>query len=225
MLALSLALAMKTPAGSLMIVGGGSTTPAMVERFFKLIGGPGQPILVMAQMREKPDESGPQSLTMLKEHGATRVELSSAVALTSEERRVLTTRIMSSKGLWFPGGNQNLFMERLGAEWVQRTLNKARKNGVCMFGTSAGAMLMSNPMIGGNQPDKAPKKAVGAGLVPFLVDTHFKNRDRQYRLQFALDHWAKRPKSGIGLSEGEWIIWNDKVIETSGTPEWLKPKS
>lgn len=225
MLALSLALAMKTPAGSLMIVGGGSTTPAMVERFFKVIGGPNQAILVMAQMRENPDETGPQSVAMLKEHGATRVELISAVKFTAEERRALTGRIMSSKGLWFPGGNQNLFIERLGAEWVQRTLKEARRNGVSMFGTSAGAMLMSNPMIGGSQPDKSPKKAVGAGLVPFLVDTHYKNRDRQYRLQFALDHWTENPKSGIGLSEGEWIIWNDKVIESSGSPEWLKPKA
>ena len=197
----------------------------MVQRFFQLIGGKDQPILVMAQMREEPEKTGPGSVEMLQKHGATNVTLISATPFTVTDLRSVSSHVFAAKGIWLPGGNQNLFVERFGATWVQKTLAMARERGISFFGTSAGAMLMSNPMIGGNETDKSPKKALGAGLVPFLVDTHYKNRGRQYRLQFALDHWPEKPKSGIGLSEGEWIIWNDKVIETSGTPEWLKPKS
>ncbi len=139
------------------------------------------------------------------------------------ESRDLARQLMAVKGVWIPGGNQNLLMERLGVEWVQKAFKSARTRGVSFFGTSAGAMLMSDPMIGGNQDDGTPKMARGAGLIPFVVDTHYRERNRQPRLKFALDNWPEKVASGVGLSEGEWIVWNDRVTEKSGKPEWLAP--
>lgn len=211
-----------TALGSLLIVGGGSTTPEMSHKFFDLIGGRDRPILVMAQMRESPTETGPGSVQFLKEQGASNVSLCDKTTFTPSELRNLAGQVFASSGVWMPGGDQNLFIERLGAAWVQKTFRLARERGISFFGTSAGAMLMSHPMIGGNNDDKTPKRADGAGLVPFLIDSHFTNRSRQFRLQYALQHWPM--KQGIGLSEGEWIVWNERVVETHGKPEWIEGK-
>lgn len=208
-----------TTLGSILLAGGGSTTPAMAHKFFELIGGKEQPILVMAQMRESPTESGLASVEFLKEQGALKVSLCDKSTFTPTELRHLAGQVFASKGIWLPGGDQNRVFERLGAGWVQKTFAAARSRGVSFFGTSAGAMLMSNPMIGGNNDDKSPIRAEGAGLVPFIVDTHYTNRSRQARLQYALDRWPAN--RGLGLSEGEWIVWNERVIETHGKPEWL----
>ena len=193
----------------------------MVERFFGLIGGKDQPILVLPMVRAEPLETGPGSVEMLKERGATNVSIWLNSSPSPTESRDLARQLMAAKGVWIPGGNQNLLMERLGVEWVQKAFAAARSRGVSFFGTSAGAMLMSDPMIGGNQDDGTPRKARGAGLVPFTVDTHYRERNRLSRLKFALDNWPEKPPSGVGLSEGEWIVWNDRVIESSGNPEWL----
>ncbi len=204
-----------------MLVGGGSTTPAIVDRFFGLIGGKDQPILVLPMVRAEPLETGAGSVEMLKERGATNVTIWLKSSPSPSESRDLARQLLAVKGVWIPGGNQNLLMERLGVEWVQKAFASARARGVSFFGTSAGAMLMSDPMIGGNQDDGKPKKARGAGLVSFTVDTHYRERNRQPRLKFAIDNWPEKPSSGVGLSEGEWIVWNNQVIETSGKPEWL----
>ncbi|MBL8060949.1 MAG: Type 1 glutamine amidotransferase-like domain-containing protein [Chthonomonas sp.] len=213
---------LSTALGSLLISGGGTTTPLMAQKFFELIGGRDQPILVMAQMRESPEESGPSSVDFLKEQGASNVVLCDKSTFTLAEKRTLAAQVFSSKGIWLPGGDQNRVFERLGAAWVQKTFQAARQRGISFFGTSAGAMLMSNPMIGGNNEDRSPKRAEGSGLVPFLVDSHYRDRDRQYRLKFALDNWPAA--LGVGLSEGDWIIWNERVVESFGNPEWVKGK-
>ncbi len=203
-----------------MMVGGGSTTPTMVERFLKLAGGKDARILVLPFMREEPEVTGPGSVELLKENGATRVSLATQVPKSLDDKRMLSRQILNSDGLWLPGGNQNLFVERLGLEWCQKVVLAAHQRGIAIFGTSAGAMLMSDPMIGGNVSAGVPLRARGLGLVPFVVDTHYRERDRQPRLRYAVDEWGS-PK-GVGLSEGEWLVWNGSTMDWSGKPEWIQ---
>lgn len=204
--------------GALMLVGGGSTTPEMVERFYRLIGGKDQPVVVLALTRENPAESGPASVEWLRENGGTQVSLVAKTTYTLTEKRKLAQMLINAKGVWIPGGDQSLITERLGAEWVQKTFQAALSRGVSFFGTSAGAMIHSNPMIAGTREDGTPILAAGAGTVPFLVDSHYRNRSRENRLRLAREA-TKNPLS-IGLSEGEWVIVSGrKITERFGDPE------
>lgn len=115
-------------------------------------------------------------------------------------------------------------MERLGDDFAKALFQETAQPGVSFYGTSAGAMLMSDPMINGWLDETRPKMSPGLGLVPYLVDTHFRERKRQGRLQHALDQWGQQTQ-GLGLSEGEWIVVRGgRVVEQSGKPEWFTRK-
>jgi cyanophycinase-like exopeptidase len=130
-------------------------------------------------------------------------------------------RFLRAKGLWLPGGDQGLFMQRLGSSFAKDLFQLAHRRGVSVFGTSAGAMLMSDPMIDGWEDNTRPKRSPGLGLIPVLVDTHYRERERQGRLRFAFENWNSHTRA-LGLSEGEWILWQGgRVRQSSGRPEWV----
>lgn len=206
-------------AAHLVLSGGGETTPAMVQAFFHEIGGAHHRIVVLAQTRESPSESGPGSVELLRSQGASDVHLVDATTFTVRSRKALAELIFSSRGVWIPGGDQGLFLDRLGADWFRQVMSHGFRRGMVAFGTSAGAMIWSDPCIVGSEDNGQPILAKGVGLIPFLVDSHFRERNRSARLA------AARAKSGIaasvGLDAGEWIVVRSGQISlVYGRPEW-----
>ena len=142
--------------GAFLLAGGGTTTKEMVEEFAKLCGGKDGRILVLAQTREDPTK-GASSLTFLKENGFSDPLLIEDKELSVERKKSLEDEFAKAIGFWVPGGNQNLVIERFGQKWFHDNVSLAIKRGANWFGTSAGAMVVSDPMIGGNNPDNSPK--------------------------------------------------------------------
>ncbi len=218
---MALLASVKSSEGALLLAGGGSTTPEMVQTFIQAIGGPDQPILVVPLMRERADEAGRQSADFLREYGAKNVDVFLEVEYLPLNQAATRARFLRAKGLWLPGGDQGLFMQRLGSSFAKDLFQLAHRRGISVFGTSAGAMLMSDPMIDGWEDDTRPKRSPGLGLIPVLVDTHYRERERQGRLRFAFENWNSHTRA-LGLSEGEWILWQGgRVRQSSGRPEWL----
>jgi len=87
----------------------------MVRTFIQAIGGPDQPILVVPLMRERADEAGRQSADFLREHGAKNVDVFLEVEYRPLDQAATRARFLRAKGLWLPGGDQGLFMQRLGS--------------------------------------------------------------------------------------------------------------
>lgn len=209
--------------GPLIAAGGGETSPEMVRAFLRAVGGPGRPVVVLALTREDPKASGPSSVELLREHGATRVSLIDEPSPKPEDLAMWERWIDEARGVWIPGGDQNLVIERLPAAWRERVLRGAHQRGVAFFGTSAGSMLLSDPMIAGNgeQPGTA-KINEGLGLASFLIDTHYRERGRQARLRHAIAETGAR--RAIGLDAGEWVvIWGGVIVRRHGQPEILEP--
>lgn len=205
--------------GTIILAGGGKTSPKVVARFLRAIGGADEQIIVLGYSSADPQKSADGSSQFLRENGAKNV-IAFGDQPGSATKRKLAHLVLNAKGVWMPGGDQKRLVAALGAQFAQKLFRQALENGVCFFGTSAGAMVLSNPMIGGMTDDNLPLRSEGIGLVPFLVDTHYRNRDRQVRLKFALDHWPV--EKGVGISEGEWIVIREgKLIESEGKPEWL----
>ena len=200
-------------AGAFLLVGGGSTTPEMVKKFSDLCGGWNAKIVVLGQTHGDPS-SATKSREFLIKQGFKNVELFQDKEFTLQRKRELASSVLNANGIWVPGGDQRLIVERLGAEWGKNLFDKAIKNGTNWFGTSAGAMCVSDPMI----RDEVAEP--GFGLIDLLIDTHFVKRNREMRLKRAF--FSGTASLGIGLDEGEWvIIRNNQIEETKGSPRVL----
>lgn len=213
-----LALLALAVSGRLFLSGGGTTSPEIVEAFFRACGGKDARVLVLPLASESPDAD---SQDFLKEHGATNTVLFAKATPTSDDLANLKESLDASKGVWMPGGVQGRFIDRLGKTWCDANLKPLLKRGVNFYGTSAGAMVCAETMILG--PGAAPDTAEtgpGFGLTSWVIDTHFRERKREGRLRDALR--TKGLKKGVGINEREWIvIWNDVIVEQHGTPTIL----
>lgn len=202
--------------GSLFLAGGGDTPDTVVESFLEEAGRD-RLILVFGQVKQDP-ENAESSREWLLEHGAKFVILLD-FAFISPLHKASTEKLMShAGGIWIPGGDQNLLMDRWGEDWASEQIGAAVKRGASYYGTSAGAMLAGKTMIGGNGPQPGTSfYRKGLGLTSFLIESHMRERDRLPRLTWTLDQTGV--KSAIGLSEAEWVkVQGENVTTGSGDP-------
>jgi cyanophycinase len=218
-----------TPSGALVIVGGGNTPEAVVKRVIALAGGENAPIVILAHVREKPDEAGKDSAMMFQEWGAKNV-IAAGTLDPAELKRILAT----ARGVWIPGGDQNRFAERFPeSSGVPEAIRGVFQRGGVVGGTSAGASLMGELMptgaetkVEGIQSGGCPVRE-GLNLLPqTIVDQHFLKRNRLNRLLTALlEHPNFR---AFGIEEGSWGVYHNSqftvevgqvvVLQSRSTP-------
>lgn len=208
--------------GHLLIVGGGSQPPALVSRFVELAGGPGRArIAVIPMASEEAEEGGREKAEQLRGLGAETVVVNITRAQAQGDSAV---RLLDGvTGVWFNGGDQSRLTDALLGTPVLRAIHARYREGAVIGGTSAGAAIMSDSMLTGNQVaegedsigyhgDEYPRIArrtievvPGLGFLPgTLVDQHFLRRERQNRL---LSVVLERPSMiGVGIDEGTAVI-------------------
>ena len=125
-------------------------------------------------------------------------------------------------GVFMTGGNQLRLSTTLGGTAVAQTIRRRNAEGMHVAGTSAGAAFMPEHMIAGGKEGTTPSPdmvtmAPGLGLTnAFIIDQHFRERDRLGRLLTAL---AYNPFAvGIGLDENTAaFISPDDELEVMGS--------
>ncbi|MBS0568297.1 MAG: cyanophycinase, partial [Proteobacteria bacterium] len=125
-------------------------------------------------------------------------------------------------GIFFTGGNQLRISTLLGGTPVAQAIRACNARGVHVGGTSAGASILSEHMIAFGKEGASPtagsvRLAPGLGLTNrFVIDQHFRQRDRLGRLLAAL---AYNPfLVGIGLDEDTAaFIRPDNTLEVEGS--------
>lgn len=119
--------------------------------------------------------------------------------------------IEEAGGYYFPGGNQNLIIDRLVQTDLLSLIRNKFASGTPVAGTSAGTAIQSDPMLTGD----GSNLGAGLGLLSgFLVDQHFWVRKREERLLAALNELRvlnHEVKVGLGIDE------NMAVQITNGT--------
>jgi cyanophycinase len=223
-----------TPRGSLMIVGGGPRPPDMMQRFVELAGGSAARILVMQMATAEPSTSSVTEFTA--RWGAANAREAN---LTREQAMSDTIgRIFEGvTGVWFVGGDQSRITAAMAGTPAERALHERHRAGAVIGGTSAGAAIMTSPMISGNErrpggarPDSTldwgvidrnnVEAVTGLGLLPgAIVDQHFLRRRRHNRLiSLVLEH---PHLIGAGIDEataievrpdGIWRVWGNSVV-------------
>jgi cyanophycinase len=118
-------------------------------------------------------------------------------------------------GVFFTGGNQMKLSAAIRGTRFGDAVVAAYERGVLVGGTSAGASVVSEHMVGYGSPGAQPKfrmvgAAQGLGLLPgVIVDQHFSQRERFGRLMNLV---ASSPDLlGIGLDEDTSILVTDET--------------
>lgn len=178
--------------------------PRILRRFVELCGGDRANIAVIPTASRLAD-TGPRYARLFTELGALETAV---VDVETREDAGDPARIGVLKratGIFLTGGNQLRITTLLGGTDVARTIRARNAAGVTVGGTSAGASVLSEHMIafgdeGGSPMAGSVRLAPGLGLTNrFIIDQHFRQRDRLGRLVTAL---AYNPFAiGIGLDE------------------------
>lgn len=205
------------PAGTLFIVGGGTQPQALVDHFVALAGGPGKArIVVFPMATADAEKAGREKAEQLRGLGAEAFVLN----VTHEQADVdsVARRLDGVTGVWFVGGDQSRITRALGGTATLRAVHARYRAGAVIGGTSAGAAIMTDSMLTGDQfaPDGTRDTATtgypriarrnieivaGLGFLHgAIVDQHFLRRQRANRLFSVI---LERPSLiGVGIDEG-----------------------
>jgi len=193
----------------------------ILKRFVRVSGGGGANIVVIPTA-SRMHETGPRYEKLFVGLGAERVTVMDFDTRRDCQEPGRLRQIEDATGIFFTGGNQLRLSTLLGGTPVAKLIRMRNAHGVTVGGTSAGASILSEHMIafgddGSSVISGSVRLAPGLGLTNrFIIDQHFRQRDRLGRLITAL---AYNPFAmGIGLDEDTAaFIGPDDVIEVEGS--------
>ena len=196
-------------------------SPQILRRFVELAGGAAADIAVIPTA-SLARETGPRYERLFGEMGARSV-----VSLDFDTRRDADEpgrleRLEGATGVFFTGGNQLRLSTLIGGTPVAKAVRQLNAAGVPVAGTSAGAAFLCEHMIAFGDEGSTPvagsvRLAPGLGVTNrFIIDQHFRQRDRLGRLLTAL---AYNPFAvGIGLDEDTAaFIEPDNTVHVEGS--------
>lgn len=195
--------------------------PAILQRFVSLCGG-GDADIVVIPTASKLSDTGERYVGLFKELGAgDAASLAFDTRRDCEEQHRLA-RLGEATGIFLTGGSQLRLATLIGGTPVAKCIRAGNAEGVHVAGTSAGAAFLSEHMIAFGQEGGSPVAgrvtlAPGLGLTNrFVIDQHFRQRDRLGRLLTAL---AYNPYAhGIGLDENTAaFIGPDNRLQVEGS--------
>ena len=221
----------QTPKGKLFIIGGGDRSDALMKQALTVADlGKKDYIVVLPMSSEEPDSSFIFFKTQMTKLTSNPIVMLNFNRETSQNK-VLTDSLQKAKLIFISGGDQVRFMNVVQNTPIKTAIQKAYENGSTISGTSAGAAVMSEKMITGNQKLQKEysgtfdnirydnlKTSEGLGLLKTaVIDQHFLKRNRYNRLLSALVEFPAL--TGIGIDESTAIIVRNNEIEVAGESE------
>jgi cyanophycinase len=222
--------------GTLMIVGGGPQPAALVQQFVDLAGGRGKAkIVVFAEASEGGLKSGEEKADDLRKLGAEARNI--WIGREQANADSIVRLLDGVTGVWFGGGDQNRLIKVLRGTRTEAAIRARYEAGAVIGGTSAGAAVMSEVMLTGDEkrPGGARRDTSQANITidrdnvvtdtgfalirDAIVDQHFLRRKRHNRLiSLVLE---RNPHLGAGIDEatallvgpdGKWTVAGASVV-------------
>jgi cyanophycinase len=202
--------------GHLFIVGGGSQSDTLVARFVELAGGPRRArIAVVPLASSDAQASGDGKAAQFRDFGADAFVL--LITRPQAESAATAARLDGVTGIWFTGGDQTRVTPVLAGTATLAAMKARYRAGAVVGGTSAGAAVMSDSMLTGNQRPPGDTlgyygdefRVIARGVIEIvpglgffpgvIVDQHFVRRERHNRLLAVI---LERPTLiGVGIDE------------------------
>ena len=210
--------------GFIIPIGGGEdrVKDMLVHRRFVERSGGAKADIVVIPTASQLETTGADYNRIFKDLGAGQVEFLPITSRADCEDRRYVEMLDRATGVFITGGNQLRLSTILGGTAIAQAIRRRNAAGVAIAGTSAGASIMSEHMIGGGQSNVGPVEgavtlAPGLGLTnAVIIDQHFTQRNRLGRLLTAASY---NPfLIGLGIDEDTAaFIGPDNVLEVVGS--------
>jgi len=216
------------PKGKLFIIGGGSRGDVLMDRIIAESGlHQGGYAIVLPMSSEEPDSSVFYAKQSFLKKGIRHVYGLHFVMGDGYGKQKLDS-IRRARLIYIPGGDQSRFMRVVKGTEIERAIHEAYEKGSVVAGTSAGAAVMSDVMITGNEL-KYPaytstfqhieadniETSQGLGLIEnVIIDQHFIVRSRHNRLISAVIEFPER--KCIGIDESTALLVHGTEAEVVG---------
>ena len=221
----------QAPKGKLFIIGGGKRSDRLVTQMLTTANlSKKDYIAVLPMASEEPDSAYIYFKKQTEKLTNLPIVMVHFTKNNSTDLKLLDS-LARSKLIYISGGDQNRFMTVVANSDIFKSIQKAFKNGSTIAGTSAGAAVMSEKMITGNQKLNTKyeetfdnirhnnlETAQGLGLIKTaIIDQHFLKRSRYNRLISALIDFPML--TGIGIDESTAIIVTGNLATVVGDSE------
>ena len=221
------------PNGSLFIIGGGSRPDQLVNRMIDEAGlRDGGYVIILPMSSSVPDSAIVWASEQFLKNGISNLTGFNFLPEQSPPTQWIDS-LKNASLIYISGGDQNRFMDIAGENEIENAIWSAFKNGAMIAGTSAGAAVMSELMITGDElryPDYTStfqtieseniELGRGLGLInTAIIDQHFVWRSRHNRLFTAI---IEHPDlMGIGIDESTAILVRGSKAEVVGNSQVL----
>jgi cyanophycinase len=217
--------------GKLFIIGGGNRSDSLMKKMLAVSHlKKNDYIVVLPMASEEPDSSFFYFKNQIEKLTIHKIVMFNFDKSMLAQKKLIDS-LQKAKLIFISGGDQNRFMDVVNNTTVYSAIHKAYKNGSTIAGTSAGAAVMCEQMITGNQKLDTNYSATfnkiqynnletkqGLALIKnAIIDQHFLKRNRYNRLVTAMVEFPTYVC--IGIDEGTAIIVHNRQIEIAGESE------
>ena len=205
--------------GTLVIVGGGMKSDAIIDRFIELAGGIDASIVVIPTASgDKSFNENPAFARILRKRGATNVTI-----LHTNDKKIANSDsfikpLINANGIWFGGGRQWRLVDNYKNTLTEKMIREVLERGGVIGGSSAGATIQGSYLARGDTQNNQIMMGDHQEGFNFLknvaIDQHVLARNRQFDMFEIL---KKHPKLlGIGIDEDTAIIVQGNQFEVIG---------
>jgi cyanophycinase len=209
----------EVPHGSLVIVGGGGVSSAILRKFIDLAGGPDAPIVLLPTAQPDPIPARYGEAMLLEKAGAKNVHILPKRDLKDVEDPKNLELLRKAKGIWFGGGRQWRFVDAYEGTKAEPLFHDVLRRGGVIGGSSAGASIQAEYLARGSPLNNTDMMCEGyergLGFLPGVaVDQHFSAR-RRFADMTALMHTYPQ-LLGIGIDESTALVVQGHIGEVMG---------
>ncbi|MBS4014159.1 MAG: cyanophycinase [Bacteroidetes bacterium] len=214
--------------GKLFIIGGGNRSDSLMLKMINEadIGDRGY-VFILPMSSEMSDTTLLKLVNEFKELGIEKVTGYNFLP-NETPPQIWVDSLRNASLIYISGGDQNRFMQIVDGNAIEEAINYAFNNGAMIAGTSAGAAVMSEKMITGNELKSPEYRATfrtienenielakGLGFITTaIIDQHFVWRSRYNRLISAI---IEHPELiGIGIDEATAILVSGNKAKVIG---------
>lgn len=197
----------------MILIGGGTTAagPAL-GGFIEMTGArDGSSIVGLTTASSQVQVAREMWLTDLTQAGATNLSIPIVETRDQACDPYIVAQVRGAKGVFLGGGDQVKLVSCLSGTPLEEAIRDAYLDGAIICGTSAGAAALTKTTLAGNEVDEEGKLVEqyigpGLGLLGYhtLIDTHFTQRRRLYRLFVAIAEFPAL--MGLGIDEDTALI-------------------
>lgn len=204
--------------GTLILIGGGTTaTGAALGGFVEMSNARnGAPIVGLTTASSQVALARDMWLADLARAGASNVSIPLVETRDQACDPEIVELVRSARGIFLGGGDQVKLVSALSGTPLEDAIREAYFDGAVVCGTSAGAAALTKTTLAGNEVDddgKLIEQYIGPGLgllgYHTLVDTHFTQRRRLYRLFVAIAEFPAL--MGLGIDEDTALIVRQEI--------------